>query len=137
MGQVVAVIGVLLTAYSVYQQDRARDKAEDAAEMNAQFKREETAEQARRLRKAHAQKESMAHASAYATGFFGESFEIYLEEMETAHREQVSWLERAGEMQAEILEMGGTVNSDMMFANMISTASQGLTSSYNTWMSAE
>lgn len=137
MADYVAAVGLLLSIYSLNEQDRARKHAERASHLNAQFKLEETAEQVRRAKEEAKRKEAYARAAAAATGFFGESFDLYIQDLVKADDDQIKWMQKAGESQARILAAGGQVQSDTMMANEYSTFGQGLLSSYQIYASGK
>lgn len=103
------IISTAVAGYTAVKQYGAAEDAERIAEQNAEMKRLETEEEARRLEKNQEREVSRARARAMASGIDPESksYQLLIEDITTTHKEELDWLKKSGFSQAEILEEQG------------------------------
>lgn len=130
---VVGVISAASTIYSVVQQKEAADEARDIAEQNAARQLAEAEESARRKEKQHARTQSLARARAFASGVGGVSQEMYLEDLMTTHKEEVDWIRKSGQSQAQITLSEGKLAQSTGYAGSIETLGSGIGQQYDWW----
>lgn len=132
MGQAIPAVMAIATivsagvaAYSAYEQYGAAADAKKIAERNADRKRLETDEEARRVGKNQERELSRARARAMASGIDpeSESYLLLVEDIATTQKEELDWLIKSGYSQADVLEEQGQVASAQAKAGAYSTVS--------------
>lgn len=134
---IIGVIGLAMSAYSIYQTKEAADEAKDMAEQQAR-REEEQAEAIAEKEKANLAREmalNRARTSASGvSGREGETPSIYMQEYKEEREDDIAWIRRSGASAAEIARLTGKQARTVGYARAASIAGQSATNAYN-WFS--
>lgn len=136
VGAIAAVVGA---GTAVYGADKQRDAAKEqkaaakdqeiAIAKNVEAERAEVGETLRRTELNQAQLRDLAAAKAASLGLTGGgSTQLYLDELQKVHGEEISWMKRAGASSAEALALEGKYQVAMTKAG----AKQSMGSAFGT-----
>jgi len=107
----------------------AEKAAERQSQINADIKKQNTAEEKRRLEDNLEYRDSLGRAKLAASGVGGDSGEIYLKALEESGADELNWLEKVGSSEYNAAIAAGDVASAQAassnFGNFMSLASIG------------
>jgi len=107
----------------------AEKAAERQSQINADIKKQNTAEEKRRLEDNLDYRDSLGRAKLAASGVGGDSANVYLKALEDAGKEELDWLDRVGASEYNAAIAAGDVASAQAassnFGNFMSLASIG------------
>ncbi len=134
----IAAVGVATSVYGAVQSKKAGKEAEVLGGMNAAFIRQETAEEARRLRfeqeRTLGRSRSVIAASGFRSGkkSMGASSKAYMTTLKGVQQKELAWLAKSGASRADIAQRGGMVEGQRLksqatglFGQAIMTGLQG------------
>lgn len=126
------VMAAFAAAGTAIQANAASD-ARKQGRTNERALREQTAEEARRLRQEQLDTESRAAAAAAAsgTGFGSDSQKSVLESMRNQHHAELSWLKKSGSSRAAAAKMEGKIAGKQAMAGALSSAASTASSAYS------
>ena len=124
-----------LTAYQMDRErkmyNQAQNEAEKIADMNAQLAIEEAEEEARRAQEDADRELAEAQARQKAYGMYGESAEMWLQELESTRQEEIDWIRYSGIRQSQIAKQGGEVAKSQITDKTYGTLASGMGSAFN------
>ena len=97
LGVATAIAPAAAGGMSAYEQHEAAKLAKEQGQANADAAAAYTAEQVRVLTEENERTESLARATAAASGLSGASSELYISALEESGREDIDWLKQLGE----------------------------------------
>lgn len=124
-----AVVSLLATGYSMYQQYEAQMAAEEIGRRNAEIAEARTREEIKRTEENNAKQLEAARATIAASGFqLDGSLSSYLVELERIGDENVDWIGQEGRWAVEAAKAGGAYSAMQAEAGMWTSMFQGASS---------
>jgi hypothetical protein len=122
IGAGAAVVGV---GSSIFGGVKANERAQIAAERQAELKSAQRAEEIRRLQRAVNQRAAAGKASAYASGVqIGGTTERYMSALDVEGAREVSFARKAAHLERRAIEAGAAGAGDALIASGVSRAVQ-------------